>query len=80
MTIGDALINALPAYGTTWVLLFIGVSAIATSSIGIDAMDKNPDYKKDHGLSDGYLIINLILAILAVIIAALGMAHYFGWF
>ena len=80
MSIGAELINALPSLPTAFLLLIVALSTIATSAIGINAMNKNTDYKKDHKIEDDYLIVNLIVAILAALVAFIGMLHSAGLF
>lgn len=78
MTVSDFLIGALPKISTSILILAMGSSTIAASAIGIDAMNKNLKYyKEDHSNSNTFLIINLVIAIIAILIAFVGMWNHF---
>lgn len=55
------------------ILLLIGIFSTATSSIGIQCSNENPAYKDEHPRNKGFLIANLVSAILAIIIAIAGI-------
>lgn len=55
------------------VLLIIGVSSTATSSIGINCANSTT-YGVDKRSNKNFLIVNLVSAILAIIIAFIGIA------
>lgn len=62
--------------GYAVLLIIIGASYIATSSIGIQCMNNNEAYKEENGGNSGFLISQLVMAILVTIAGF--VAVYFG--
>jgi hypothetical protein len=59
--------------GFTVLLLIAGVFYIATTSIGIKCSNDNPNYKENNKSNTGFLISQLVSAILVTLIAAFGI-------
>ena len=57
------------------IMLVAGIASIATSAIGIQAYNKDPQLKSDHPSNFNYLVINLILAI-ALVFGSFGVFYY----
>lgn len=55
------------------ILLLAAIFSIATSSIGIQCGNENTGYKEAHPSNAGFLISNLVSAILVAIIAMIGI-------
>jgi hypothetical protein len=63
-------------YLSAFMIILIGVLAIATAAIGVDCMNRNPEYESE-GLKEsnkGYLYIALGLASLTVFLG------FYDWF
>jgi hypothetical protein len=51
------------------------IFSIATSAIGIKTMNDNDNYKKENGASFGFLVFNLVIAVLAMLAAVGGLLY-----
>lgn len=57
----------------TFLLLLAGVFYIASTSIGIQCMNANPQYRDQSTSNSGFLISQLVSAILVTLLALYGM-------
>ena len=57
----------------TILLLLAGIFHIATTSIGLQCANESPAYKAKHPSNSGFLISQLVCAILITLLAIVGM-------
>ena len=67
---------SLMSHMTLFIVAMIAcIFSIATSSIGIKTMNDNDTYKKTEGGSFGFLIFNLVIAVLAMLALIGGLIY-----
>jgi hypothetical protein len=63
------------------VILIVSILAcifsIASTSIGIQAFNKNDNYKKNHPHNFNFLVFNLIVSIITLLLSIAGMVIHF---
>ena len=53
------------------------IFSIASTSIGIEAFNKNEDWKKSHMGHFNFIVINLVVSILLLILSFVGLFLHF---
>ena len=59
--------------GFAIILLLAGIFHIATTSIGLQCANETPGYKEKHPSNGGFLISQLVCAILVTLLAIVGI-------
>jgi hypothetical protein len=63
------------------VILIVSILAcifsIASTSIGVQAFNKNADYKKKNPHNFNFLVFNLVVSIIALLLSITGMVLHF---
>lgn len=69
--------------GSVWFLIIVaiisGVFSAASSSIGIQCFNENPNTKEKYGQNYNYLIANLVLAVFAIVVACIIISLGLSW-
>jgi hypothetical protein len=60
-----------------FVVAFISaIFSIASTAIGVRALDNNPEYKDKHKSDHGFLVFNLVLAVLVLVGSGMSIAYH----
>lgn len=53
------------------------IFSIASTAIGVEAYDKNPEWKEAHKTNFHFLVFNLVVAIIVLVLSLAGLGLHF---